>query len=259
MEINIEQISPNVARYMLATSLGNRSLKQSKIRSYTRDMQNGLWKLNGETIIFDEDGHLVDGHHRLMAVVASGSAITAAVARGARSEDLNTIDMGASRTIGDVLHFSGYKNTNLLNAIVFVAMSLRNGKPRSANASSSEVLAFIDKYPLVEQSAHIAAKKVIRRVNSVVGALHLISNELGQAHLFNGFHDVLRSGIPSYDGCPAHFLRDKMMLDSVAKRPLTLNDAHRFTVHAWNKWLDGETMRTSKLPKDYFIKGWTRK
>ena len=45
-------------------------------------MQNGEWKLNGKSICFDWNGRLLNGQHRLSAVVRSGVPLTTLVVRG---------------------------------------------------------------------------------------------------------------------------------------------------------------------------------
>lgn len=46
------------------------------------EMQDGKWKLNGKTICFDRTGRLLNGQHRLSAVVRSGVSLTTVVVRG---------------------------------------------------------------------------------------------------------------------------------------------------------------------------------
>jgi len=49
----------------------NRELIPSKVKKYQKDMINGKWSYNGDTIRITTDGHLVDGQHRLTAIVES--------------------------------------------------------------------------------------------------------------------------------------------------------------------------------------------
>ena len=47
-------------------------------------MRNGLWELNGAAIVIDEFGNLIDGQHRLSAVVESGTTQQFVVVRNVR-------------------------------------------------------------------------------------------------------------------------------------------------------------------------------
>lgn len=46
-----------------------RSTNYSRIASYVDDIKTGRWVANGETIKIGSDGHLLNGHHRLLAIV----------------------------------------------------------------------------------------------------------------------------------------------------------------------------------------------
>jgi hypothetical protein len=111
-----ETIDPQMARDLLATSPGNRSLRLDRVSRQASDMKNGRFLENGETIKIDAAGNLRDGHHRLHAIIQSGVTIRTLVVRGVSDEALRTVDSGSSRTPGDRLQMAGYKNTNTLAA-----------------------------------------------------------------------------------------------------------------------------------------------
>ena len=52
------------------------------VNEYIAQMRKGLWVLNGETVCFDANGALMDGHHRLLAIIESGITIEVLVVRG---------------------------------------------------------------------------------------------------------------------------------------------------------------------------------
>ena len=65
-------------------------MKQKKVDSYVKDLEDGVWRLNGKTITFDANGRLLGGQHRLHAVVQSGKSLTTLVVRGLDPEILET-------------------------------------------------------------------------------------------------------------------------------------------------------------------------
>jgi len=252
----MESITPMLARAYLATSHGNRPLKRAKVAAYARDMAAGQWQQNGETIIFDRDGHIIDGHHRLTACVAAGASFPALVVRGVPPSTRNTIDMGASRTIGDALSFHGYKNSNHINAVVMALFSLQNGRPKSVSPSASEVFDFVQKNPDVVQAGVIAARKHIPRAQAVCGAIWFVAKINGEQEQAEAFLDVLISGVPSGLGCAAHALRERIMRDAISSRKISVQDVHRLVVAAWEKFRVGEKAKIIKIPQDYKITGW---
>lgn len=118
MQTIIETITPAKAEEYLATSKGNRPLNKSAVRSYADSMLKGKWLLNGVPIIFDNKGCLIDGHHRLNAIIQSGIPVQTAVCRGVQSEVFTTIDQGRTKSLGQLLAVQKTENYNIVASIV---------------------------------------------------------------------------------------------------------------------------------------------
>ena len=112
MQIEIEKVTPEDAIKMLELNPNNRPLNQNRVRKYADQMRSGNWQLNGESIIFAENGRLVDGQHRLNAIVTSGKTIETVVTRGVKKGAFETVDTGTARTAGDLLGINGVTDTN---------------------------------------------------------------------------------------------------------------------------------------------------
>lgn len=110
LTIEIETITPEIAQVWLEKNTNNRAIRQMVVDRYADEMRSGAWKLNAETIKFSRDGTLLDGQHRLWAVVESKVTIQSFVARGISADALQTIDSGIARRLSDKLTFSGVKN-----------------------------------------------------------------------------------------------------------------------------------------------------
>lgn len=96
-------ITPELAAKMLATSVKNRDLRQSWVKSLAASMRRGEWLLSPQGIAFNTAGHLIDGHHRLNAVVRSGVTVQMSVTLGVATAAMLVLDQGVGRTIADVL------------------------------------------------------------------------------------------------------------------------------------------------------------
>src|SRR5947207_599610 len=95
-------ITPSIAAEWLSKSeIKNRDWRPGKVKAYAQAMLRGKFLLNGQTIIFDSTGGILDGHHRLKACVESDIAFDALVVRGMDRKVMSTIDTGASRDIAD--------------------------------------------------------------------------------------------------------------------------------------------------------------
>ena len=82
LETTVEIINPQEAQAYLDNNAKHRPIKMKKVYEYMEEMQDGKWRLNGKTICFDTNGRLLNGQHRLSAVVLSGVSLTTVVVRG---------------------------------------------------------------------------------------------------------------------------------------------------------------------------------
>lgn len=108
MNVKVEVITPETAAAYLATSIGNRSMSSARVHQYAEDMREGAWELTHQSIAFDDDGVLVDGHHRLTAVTVAKKPVTMLVARGVASDAYSAIDVGRPRTLADATRLSRF-------------------------------------------------------------------------------------------------------------------------------------------------------
>lgn len=98
-------ITPEIAADMLTRNVGNRALRRSTWQAYAADMKAGKWKQTHEAIAVDSAGNLINGQHRLTAIVNTGISQMFWVATYQGNENALSlpIDYGARRTIGDIL------------------------------------------------------------------------------------------------------------------------------------------------------------
>lgn len=129
MQIQIRDISPAIAEEMLATNADN-NRRQSKtlIRQYARDMIAGNWEITGEAIKFDTNGRLIDGQHRLSAVIASKKTVKMAVITGLEPTVIHVLDTGRSRSGQDALTIAGFaENANHVAALARKIIGYQGG------------------------------------------------------------------------------------------------------------------------------------
>ena len=89
--MTVENITPEKAREYLKTNTDNyRKISRAKAAIYAREMKAGKWELNGEGIMFAEDGTLKNGQHRLAAILMAGIPVRMTVIRGIGSGSTTT-------------------------------------------------------------------------------------------------------------------------------------------------------------------------
>jgi len=144
---SVISVTPQLAKEWLeGLDPQQRRVREHVVRQYARDMIAGAWCLTHQPIAFDAQDRLIDGQHRLHAVVESGQTIDMAVARGVAGDYSLPIDMGLRRTPHDVLHLS-----NQIIAATITLRRLQHGKIRhqersSTRASVDEIRETYDKY-----------------------------------------------------------------------------------------------------------------
>lgn len=152
-------ITPQMAKDWLEKSDPNyRPLDVNRITQYCRSMREGKWSYTGESIKLNCDGSVVDGQHRLHAVVQTGISIVSEVIEGI--VDIDDIDTGKPRKLSDVLRVKGYVNVNVLAASL--ARLYEYSENRSADnvhaTGVSVLLQFLKQCPSITSSVAFIEK-----------------------------------------------------------------------------------------------------
>ena len=115
LEITVEKITPKIAKDYLKWNTknprGTNSLRRSYAKQLADDMTAGKWQQNAATIVFDEDGFLKDGQHRLAAVILSGKTIEFVVVRGV-GRDVDIWNNGWKEGIDQMIRAKLERETN---------------------------------------------------------------------------------------------------------------------------------------------------
>jgi len=101
---DVQTITVTKAKELLEGNHSNRPIRESVVRGYAEAMTKGQWRLTHQGIAIDARGNLVDGQHRLLAVIESGKPLKTMVTvyAGTASPLWNPVDIGAGRNAGDI-------------------------------------------------------------------------------------------------------------------------------------------------------------
>jgi hypothetical protein len=128
MKTKIELITPEIARQLLVNNKMNRAINTTRVNEYARLMSAGLWKEEtGESIKIDEDNNVLDGQHRLLAIIKSGIQLNFLIVSGLETNVFNVIDTGTSRTAADIFHIAGVMQPNNYASIITRYIGLSTG------------------------------------------------------------------------------------------------------------------------------------
>lgn len=94
-------VTPEMAREWLeATNIDNRIIRKKVVARYATMMRNGDWKPTHQGVAFSAR-RLIDGQHRLSAIVASGKPQWVIVFTEQSDETFAVLDHGKNRTLRD--------------------------------------------------------------------------------------------------------------------------------------------------------------
>ncbi len=121
-------ISSSMAKEMLSYITKQRPLINTTVQRYSREMKEERWVLTGECLIFGRNGALLNGQHRLRAVIRSGKTVTMDVRFGINPEYFPKIDRLHPRSASDIFGMLGEKNCAPLSAMTRVVWQYENTK-----------------------------------------------------------------------------------------------------------------------------------
>lgn len=246
-EVKTEVIGPKEARYLLQMNTHNRNIRQQQVSSMARDMKEHRWVLNGETIKVSDEGALIDGQHRLLAVVESGAMVPMLVVRGLPAKAQDSVDIGSKRSLRDQLQLAGNANAaNLSAAARFCWFMELDGKPKvfGITPTIAELRDWIDIHPALLDSlmwGERANRSPIRYTTSVAAGLHFMMADISSGA--DAFWNALIDGTDADPTSGVHVLREQLIRDLGSSRPMGKSDRVALTIKAWNAWQTGKKVQ----------------
>lgn len=108
LKVTEEIVTPDRAKHWLANMKNDRPFSSNTAAMYAEVMRRNEWKFNGDPVRLNTEGKLMDGQHRMHAIVNSGKAQKMLIVSGLDSSVFDTIDVGKKRSAGDLLGIAGY-------------------------------------------------------------------------------------------------------------------------------------------------------
>lgn len=248
------QVTPEIATKWLGHNLKNRSRRPRATDRYIRDMRNGDWALTGDPVRFAADGQLLDGQHRLTAVVESGVSVVMLVVRGLDTAAQDVMDTGVKRTAADALSLHGRAQAAKVAATARLVVSYKAGLLRDANGnnlmecSHSEIIQAIAEDPSIEWAVGVAsgAARNLPANPTAVAFAAWLGGRTDRDDVTEFLVDVaeLRT---SGSGDPRHALLRRLQIAKENKDSLSSTQQAYLIWRAWIAQFDGEDLKLLKL------------
>lgn len=108
VDLQILLVTPEMAAEWLRSNTANRKPSQAAVKRWAKIMLAHSWKLCTDAIAFDTKGVLINGQHRLMAVIESGTTQPFIVAFNFPEESKESCDLGKKRQLHEIMTIGGY-------------------------------------------------------------------------------------------------------------------------------------------------------
>lgn len=216
----IEKIDPDRARLYLSRKGKNRPLSASHIEALARDLARDRWMFNAQPICFAQTGSLLNGQHRLHAIILANRSLEVVVVRGLDEAAYSTYDNHAKRRTKVGGHADTFGDQALAAAMANLLWQheRKTRAMRSAKATAAEVQQIIEEHPRL-----LVLRSFARRMGhfgraSVIGyAAYVLERD--NAALASQFLAALESGADQRPGHPILALRGTLQRLRVNKAP----------------------------------------
>lgn len=249
----VVMVDPETATDWLGHNTRNRTPRKAAVAAYAADMRNGDWRWTGDPIRRAADGTILDGQHRLMAVVESGVTLPFLVLTGLPVEAQENIDAGVPRKFQDVLALRGEASATHLAAIVRKVHDWESGSRvfggpgRATHAQLSRTLEAHPELREIQKASNNVAAVWRDMPASLIGLAWWVFGGIDQedadyffARLADGQH--LASGDPIYE------LRKQLAaMRNNVKGERNQRYMMALTIKAWNAYRRGEKIGLLKF------------
>lgn len=245
----IVAVGPELARKWLDRNMGNRPVSVATVVRYAEEMSKGRWKMTGDPVRFSTTGKLIDGQHRLHAVIKSGVTINVLVITDLQDSIFNVIDTGRGRGKADILSIEyglPFETTKLLASAATIAYFYEHGAYSLKGALSHEDLAeHVRANPRLISSAQYVHDNVPRlspAPKSIAAAFFFFASGLEEARAKMFVERFMVGTVLDANDNLLH-LRNQCFNARAVRRPMQASDVFGRLVRIWNSERRGKPIK----------------
>jgi hypothetical protein len=256
MKTEVRTITPVVATEMLKKNLNNRKVSENHVRFLAEEMRNGNWLFDGQPLRFDENNVLIDGQHRLNAIIKSQTSQNLLIITGLKKESFRVMDTGKNRNAADVLSINGEQYYSTIASCAKFIIMLKSGssdRNRIGRTSNTNIVKWLDNNRSIIEHIKIA-EKLKHSFSGVLTGTYIASFRFLFAE-----KDVIKSedfirklctGLDLTEKDPILTLRRTLIKEKMAKWNMPQKDKQALIIKGWNAYRLGKTPRWFRWNKD---------
>lgn len=247
VDIQLTRVTPEIAQEWLDSGGPNRRLNEAQVERFANDMLAGNWMSaeTTETIKLAAQGVLVDGQHRLAAVVKAGRAQQFWVARNVPAGAVEMVDTGRSRSFSDVLTMGGEENSTsrrLAATLKWLYHLEHDSALTSGRAvSHAEMRRTLEAHPGVVDAVRRAYESRDVTPQSVLAAVYTLAREK-RPRKADEWLEAVQEGADIGRNHPAFVLRRKFRRAESGSGTHQMRGpyAAALMIKSWNAFVNGE-------------------
>lgn len=260
MDIQKVLVTPEMAKELLSLNSKNRKVREPAILKFSREMSNGNWKEDtGELIKISKTGILLDGQHRLIALIKADMPIYFHIARGLSDEILDVLDTGNLRSAGDVFRLNDIPYSSNIPSYIQQYHTIKNTNAlvrgnKSQRLSNSECLKYYNASPefwnLIATNSHRFYDMFSKALKqSTIGGLYAVFYEIN-SQTADSFFTELCSGA-DVTNKSILLLRKKLLDDRISSsKKLMSSTKVAYIIKTWNYYRSGLDVGVLKYNPD---------
>lgn len=243
-----ERITPQMAKDWLARNTKNRALRPNLVDHLAKVILFGEWQVNGDAIRFDTNGKLLDGQHRLQAIVAADKAVESFVIEGLPPKTQETMDMGRKRQISDVLSLRGESQPIHLAAVITMMWKFENGRMWHGNNSRptlGQALKVLDEHPELRDAIRHGSNfhNKVQIPTTVIATSWALFNAIDETDCRDFWTAVTTSfhldGTPHMADSPTYALQRYAQRNATGRNRVSSIHMMGIVIKAWNHYRQG--------------------
>jgi hypothetical protein len=254
LQFTKELITPEVAKSYLQANIANRRVRLPVVLRYANDIINNRWKEDtAELIKISKTGVVLDGQHRLYAIIKANKPVFMHVAKNLDDSVFDILDTGSTRNASDIFRIKQVKNDTTIPSIIAMYNTLcqyRTYNPDKNNKSTNSML--LEQYYKDEAFWQSVAQKA--RVWYLTFAKILTPSYIGGFYSFfyklnkpkaEKFFTELATGI-DVSNKTVNLLRNKLMQDKMSPRKMNATLKMALIIKTWNCYIKGKELTILK-------------
>lgn len=240
-------VTPEMADKWLDGPVKNRPLSDMRVSLYSDAMSRGEWQYNpADAICFNTNDVLINGQHRMWAIVESQTSQWFAVATDVEDLAQDVMDQGYRRTIAHQLHIDDVPLAKETAAVARVAIQWSEGRLIGSSTARNVTVTQVRKW--VEDSDETAlvaaihgAKQVCRQYRfsmGPVGAMLYKANRIDEDDALAFWTNLVTlTDLGAKD--PIFHLSKYMQRQTMLGRKHDITHQLWLLTNTWNHWRDG--------------------